>query len=116
MWPFGKKKEEDDLAAFERELGLQSTDTEIKEEPRQESYDNLPEEPTNDLDSSPRRQLDMSRSSSQSFQTQVQPLQINDLQLISAKLDTIKAMLEMLNQRIANLEKNAEEKPKQKLW
>ena len=40
-----------------------------------------------------------------------------DLELISSKLDTIKALLNSLDQRVANLERNALEKKKEpKLW
>ncbi len=41
-----------------------------------------------------------------------------ELELISSKLDTIKAMLQMMDQRIANLEKAAgiEQQQRQRLW
>jgi hypothetical protein len=112
MWPF-KKNEEDELAQFERELGLNKDRTGIEEQPiespKQENYDRLP-----DQTYSERPTLENRPTYSQQ---QVQPqIQSNDTQVISAKLDTIKAMLELLNQRIDALEKKIEEKPKQKLW
>lgn len=111
MWPF--KKKEDDLEKFERELGLTTdrtgTDREgIPEASKEETYDRLgPEAPDYSKFESP-------KPISQPLQ---QFSQNTDLQLISAKLDTIKAMLDMINQRLNSLEKNAEEKtPKQKYW
>ena len=41
-----------------------------------------------------------------------------DLDLINSKLDTVRAMLQSMDQRMANIERNvgAEEKQKQRLW
>ncbi len=39
-----------------------------------------------------------------------------DMQILSAKLDTIKAMLDLINQRLTLLEKNADENKTKKMW
>ncbi|MBN2420686.1 hypothetical protein JXB27_00225 [Candidatus Woesearchaeota archaeon] len=109
MWPF--KKKEDELAAFERELGLKSRDTALPETPPERSYEMPKEE-----DITERRNLYNSQKEEE--QKTVQQMQLPDnAQIISAKLDTIKAMLDLINQRINALEKNVEEinKPK-KMW
>ncbi len=106
MWPF--KKKENDLEKFERELGLSPERTGISEAPKEESYDRLGEEAQ-----------DYSRVESprQVPQPLQQAFQNTDIQLISAKLDTIKAMLDMISQKLSSLEKNAEDKTsKQKYW
>lgn len=109
MWPF--KKKEDELEKFERELGLSTdrtgTDRGIDEAPKEETYDRLGE---NAPDYS---RIEAPKQISQPLQ---QFSQNTDLQLIVAKLDTIKAMLDMINQRLNSLEKNAEEKSRQKYW
>ena len=108
MWPF--KKKEDDLEKFERELGLSSDRTgtdRAREEPKEESYDRLgPDAPDYS-------KLESPRAISKPLQ---QMSQNTDIQLISAKLDTIKAMLDMINQRLNSLERNNEEKPKDKKY
>jgi len=107
-WKFWKK-EEDELAAFEKELGLGARAVGMEEEkPTEETYDRLarPEEFGGGMPEQPR------------FEPQ-KPLQqfaqTTDLQLISAKLDTIKAMLDVLNQRLESIERNVQEKSK-KAW
>ncbi|HIJ10529.1 TPA: hypothetical protein HA278_00600 [Candidatus Woesearchaeota archaeon] len=40
----------------------------------------------------------------------------NDLDLINSKLDTIKAMLNSMDQRLANVEKSSGHQVKEKLW
>ena len=106
MWPFRKK--EDDLEKFERELGLSPERTGISEAPKEESYDRL------GSDAPDYSKMESSRQITQPLQ---QASQNTDLQLISAKLDTIKAMLDMISQSLNSLEKNAEEKnSKQKYW
>ncbi len=110
MWPFSKKKE-DDLAQFERDLGIQPGDRlglDSESKPIDESYDKLGADIT-----APEQPRFESRRPEQSLQ---QVAQTADLQLIAAKLDVIRAMIETLNQRMSNLERNAQEKEKQKLW
>ena len=105
MWPF--KKKEDDLEKFERELGLSSDRTGMGEVPKEESYDRLgPDAPDYSRMESPKPISMPLQQASQNI----------DLQLISAKLDTIKAMLDMINQRLNSLERNNEEKPKDKKY
>jgi len=107
MWPF--KKKEDDLAQFERELGLNPSSEPLRE-PVDESYDRLNED------------IQKPGIEPRSISSMSQPLQQfsqnTDVQIISAKLDTIKAMLDLMNQKLSNLEKNVEEKGKDKknLW
>lgn len=112
MWPF--KKKEDELAAFERELGLKSRDTGLPESTEEKSYEVPKEE-----DITERRSLyDTQREEQQKQVQQTQQTQLpNDNQIISAKLDTIKAMLDLINQRLNVLERNVEDinKPK-KMW
>ena len=57
------------------------------------------------------QQQHQQQASPASFSQMNQPQQISekDLEVISAKLDTIKALLESLNQRVANLERIARE-------
>jgi hypothetical protein len=114
MWPFSsRKKEEDELAAFEKELGLRDNIgvdrvSEPKEEPT--SFDNLAA-PKDESSIELRKSYEMQRN-----QVQSQQFPQNDSQIISAKLDTIKAMLDLINQRLNTIERNVEEKQKQKLW
>jgi len=61
-------------------------------------------------------------SSPETFQPAEAPLpkapgmQNKDLELISSKLDTLKAMLNSIDQRMSNLEKPAGAEKKQRLW
>jgi hypothetical protein len=111
FWPFGKKKEEDELAAFEKELGL-SAPTGIEEEkPIEESYDKL----GSDYKTPGREEFEHPVLEARREPLQ-QVSQTADLQLILAKLDTIRVMLDTINQRLTTLEKHVEEKPKQRLW
>ena len=111
MWPFNKK--EDELASFERELGL----SESKLSENRLGLEERPEEPPlkTGLDSS------FDARSAYDAQKQVpqqQPQQQNEMQIVLAKLDTIKAMLDLINQRINTIERNVEEKqkPQQRPW
>ncbi len=117
FWPFGKKKEEDDLAAFEKELGLPNDRLGLGTDKTQEdvtSYDNLANPPG--AESTERKNLYESQQSVQRQQAPL-PVQSTDMQVISAKLDTIKAMLDLINQRLNSLEQNAEEtKQTKKIW
>ena len=59
------------------------------------------------------------RSSSPSYpQRQIEPISGNqDLELINSKLDTIRAMLNNLDQRLANIERSSfPQQSKQRLW
>ena len=103
MWPF--KKKEDDLKKFERELGLSPNRTGMDEPPKEENYDRLGSDAP-----------DYSRMESPKSIPLQQTSQNTDIQLISAKLDTIKAMLDMINQRLNSIERNNEEKSKDKKY
>jgi hypothetical protein len=116
-WQFWKRDEGEDLASLEKELGLGSSDRlglEMRSEPVEESFDKL-NRPEQFGGPSPERSLYENQKQIQAQQMQ-QMTQNTDIQLISAKLDTIKAMLEAMNQRLITLEKHVEEKNKQKLW
>lgn len=112
-WKFWKK-EEDDLAAFERELGL-ARDTGLEtEKPSEESYNKLGTEEKFGEEKygsgiGERERYEQPKQIQQFSQT-------TDIQLVSAKLDTVKAMLDVVTQKIDNLEKELHEKQKQKLW
>jgi hypothetical protein len=110
MWPFTKK--ETPAESLGRDLGLQTDRLGLDTRPPvNESYDQL----------TPKGMEAPSIGSSYDapktmLPPQMAPQNNNDLQVISAKLDTIKAMLDMLNARIATLERNVEGQNKQKLW
>ncbi len=75
----------------------------------------FPSEPEAEPLSSPRFQSSPSRSSSSSFTS---PQSANrDLELINSKLDTLKAILNSMDQRLTHMEQTAgvEKKP-QRLW
>jgi hypothetical protein len=112
FWPFGRKKEGDDLAAFEKELGISPPPTGIEEEkPIEESYDKLgPDYKTPGHEEFEHPALEARREPLQ------QASQSADMQLVIAKLDTIRVMLDTINQRLTTLEKHVEEKQKQRLW
>lgn len=110
VWPFGgKKKEDEELAKFEKELGLgdrTGLESETAASPKDEPL--LPKEPGSEepfpsLTPEPTAQP-----------VQQQPTSSPDLQVISAKLDTLKSMLELVNQRIEALERRSDEK--KKMW
>ncbi len=103
MWPF--KKKQDDVEQFERELGLDT--------PKEESYDRLAK-PGEEM-SPPQMEYEAQKSLMESEKA-AKGVKDSDTQLISAKLDTIKSMLELINQRLNNLEKHNEDKEKKKLW
>lgn len=75
----------------------------------------FPSEPEAEPLSSPRFQSSPSRSSPPSFTS---PQSANrDLELINSKLDTLKAILNSMDQRIAHLEQNSGADKKQpRLW
>ena len=50
------------------------------------------------------------------FQPKSQGMSNKELELISSKLDTVKAMLTSLDQRMSNIEKSAGIEKKQRLW
>ncbi len=100
------KKKEDNIEGMGRNLGLESSNLGL-ERPVDESYDKLGQ------DLRPQEMIDSSRYSSPQIQ---QFSQNNDVQLISAKLDTLKAMLDVINQRLNAIEKATEDRSKQKLW
>ena len=50
------------------------------------------------------------------LQNNQQPSPNRDLELINSKLDTVKALLNSMDQRMANLEKAAGIQKKEKLW
>lgn len=106
MWPFKKK----DTLALERDLALPKDELAL---PKEENYDKL---------AKPGETLGIEQKAfeaqkiSQPTIDQQQKTQSHDLQIISAKLDTIKSMLELTNQRLNALEKHDEEKAKKKLW
>lgn len=112
-WKFWKKNnEEDELAAFERELGISKGDETLgidTSKPIEESYNKLGEEKL----VSEQTRLDQQRDQPRQLQ---QFSQNTDIQLVSAKLDTVKAMLDVVNQRLDNIEKEIHEKQKQKMW
>lgn len=105
-WKFWKR-DDDDLATFEKELGLGRGTGLETEKPVEESYDRLskPGEPPISFDA-PRNEYQRNNAPQQ---------ENNDLKLISAKLDTIKAMLDLINQRLNALEKNPDDRPR-KVW
>ena len=72
------------------------------------------EQPSGNLPS----HLQQPRSSFQTAQQQISGQSMNnkDLELISSKLDTLKAILTSMDQRISNLERSAGVERKQKLW
>lgn len=114
MWPFTKKK--DDIAALEKELGLGNEEGLglSQEEKPTEEYDRL----GGPSFAERRASLEMPSGPTSPLTQPLQPQPVQtstDIQLISAKLDTIKAMLETLNQRLLTLERALEEKPKQQL-
>ena len=105
MWPFSKK--DDDLESFEKELGLANETS--NEEPMQEPQTDLPKQ--DDLKEEPTfKPMDNPEGGEPKPQQPVQ--ESNETKLISAKLDTIKAMLETINHRLDNLEK----KDNKKVW
>ena len=106
-WKFWKK---DTAEALETETGVESARNLGVEtaKPIQESYNKLPEEEPSGAIGQPT--YEPPKPSLPQFS------QNTDLQLISSKLDTIKAMLDILNQRLTAIEKHVEEKTKQKLW
>lgn len=107
MWPFHKK----DRLALESDSALHKERLAM-EMPKEEVYNKLSEEETTRLE---QKGYDMQKSMQESSETQ-QRMQEHDMQIISAKLDTIKSMLELVNQRILSLEKHNEEREKKKLW
>lgn len=103
MWPF-KKKESAPALNMDEINKLNNIGIETRK-PIDETYNKLSEP--------------LPHEAGPSYE-QRQPLQqfsqSTDFQLVSAKLDTIKAMLDVINQRLTTLEKDVEEKKKQKLW
>lgn len=105
FWNFWKKK--DDVAEFEKELGLGPKDR-LGMEKTEEEFDRLakPEEPL----ATEQKEYELNKP----IPEPQQKVQDHDVQIISAKLDTIKSMLELINQRLNTLEKHNEEK--KKIW
>jgi len=98
---FWKKKEP--------EIGLETADFKF-EQPKTETYNKLK---GTELDTS------FEQESLEHLRPQPQMQQYNqnvDTQLVSAKLDTLKAMLDVISQRLTAIEKNVEDKTKQKPW
>ena len=104
-WKFWKKGESHEelgtgLGLPKDRLGLDVT------RPIEESYDRLT---GTSYESAPSPQpLEIPRQQLQQFS------QNTDSQLVSAKLDTLKAMLEVISQRLTAIEKTIEEK--KKMW
>lgn len=94
---FWKKKDELGIPNPNRDAGLQFND--FGQQPPQ-GFQQFPPQGYMPPPSFQQPQMD-------SFQNQQGYRQNKDMELISAKLDAIKAMLENLNQRVANLEKVA---------
>jgi hypothetical protein len=106
-WKFWKKKEPETLGAG---LGLDAGNLGL-EQPRTETYNKLK---GTEFDTSfEQPNLEPLRPSAQPMQ---QYSQNTDIQLVSAKLDTLKAMLDVISQRLTAIEKNVEDKEKKKLW
>ena len=100
-WKFWKKKEEPFGGGLEvPDLGLPKTETynKLKGTEMDVNFEQPPLEPL-------RPQAQMQQYS-----------QNTDIQLVSAKLDTLKAMLDVISQRLTAIEKNVEDKEKKKLW
>jgi len=107
-WKFWKK-DEDDLATFEKELGLGNETGLDTEKPVEESYDRLSRPGETPISfEAPKNEYQRNNIPQQSQDN-------NDIKLISAKLDTIKAMLDLINQRLNALEKNPDDRPR-KIW
>ncbi len=95
LLPFGKKKDDFGLPPMGKETGMAMDD--FSTPPQQ-----YPPQFAGGFNPQPQFQQPMeSLQNNNSFRTD------RDTELISAKLDAIKAMLENLNQRIANLERIA---------
>ncbi len=92
---FWKKKDELGIPRGGRDLGLPVDDLGM-----QQQYGQYPQQGF-------APQQGFQQPMMESFQNQQNFRQDRDTELISAKLDAIKAMLENLNQRVANLERIA---------
>ena len=114
---FWKKKEDDigiklpdfggGLTPFEntKNAGLPNMDNAL---PPMPSHDSAPPRPAFAQESSLSMPQPQSSYAQQFSQQQSQPIDSKDLQLISIKLDVIKAELDNISQRLARLEKMAE--------
>jgi len=111
MWPFGKKK--DDIEELEKELGLGGEERLGLDTPKEEAYDNLNEPLPEKPDLNEPAGIDSARTLEPEKNTTPIQTTNTDLQLISAKLDTLKVMLESITQRLEHLEKKEE---KHKMW
>jgi hypothetical protein len=117
---FWKKKEDDfDIDSLaSKEMGLPHDELGLDQQPPGLDEKSPFDEPIPKEASPYRQQQQYQQPAAPANKYQAPNDELKDIELLSSKLDTIKALLNSLDQRLANVERSmvTEQKQKQRLW